>query len=59
MPREMSENEEADVMHRRRIRMKDGRYMIFYTFGDESDTDSSVEDEEAVPVSPVENKSHV
>ncbi len=34
-------------MHRRRIRMQDGRYMIFYTFGDEA---------EAVPASTKEKE---
>ena len=28
--------QEKEVMHRRRITLKDGRYMIFYTFGDET-----------------------
>ena len=32
-----SDNEEPEEMHRREITLPDGRYMIFYTFGDEDD----------------------
>ena len=36
----MNENvsdRETEEMHRREIALPDGRYMIFYTFGDEDD----------------------
>jgi len=33
----MSENNEHEEMHRREITLPDGRYMIFYTFGDEDE----------------------
>jgi hypothetical protein len=36
----MNENgsdKEPEEMHRREIALPDGRYMIFYTFGDEDD----------------------
>jgi hypothetical protein len=32
----------AGAMHKRRTTLEDGRYMIYYTFGDEADS-SSVE----------------
>jgi hypothetical protein len=32
-----SNNNTPVEMHRRRITMPDGRYMIFYTFGDEGE----------------------
>jgi hypothetical protein len=31
------EDNEREEMHRREITLPDGRYMIFYTFGDEDD----------------------
>jgi len=30
-------DKELEEMHRREITLPDGRYMIFYTFGDEDD----------------------
>jgi hypothetical protein len=32
--------EQASHLHRRRITLADGRYLIFYTFGDEPQTSS-------------------
>ena len=40
MAEEIKEHEGAGELHRRRIRMKDGRYMIFYTFGDEAEAEA-------------------
>ena len=31
----MSVEDEQERMHRRRVTLNDGRYLIFYTFGDE------------------------
>ena len=33
----MNENTERGEMHRREITLPDGRYMVFYTFGDEDE----------------------
>lgn len=32
---ESTENPDAGSMHARRVTMPDGRYLIYYTFGDE------------------------
>ncbi len=39
---------ELDEMHRREITLPDGRYMIFYTFGDEELEKEKVEQREDV-----------
>jgi predicted lipoprotein with Yx(FWY)xxD motif len=48
------ENDEASVMHRRRITLKDGRYMIFYTFDDDAQAAASAGSKEAVSESETE-----
>lgn len=35
------EQEEVGRLHRRRITLADGRYLIFYTFGEEAEEPSS------------------
>jgi hypothetical protein len=49
----MHENEdeklERDEMHRREIALADGRYMIFYTFGDDR-TDAEVTNDQGEDV---------
>jgi hypothetical protein len=42
------DNESKDVMHRRRITLKDGRYMIFYTFDGEPEVAAPDDAEEAI-----------
>ncbi|HEY0547821.1 MAG TPA: hypothetical protein VGC91_20750 [Pyrinomonadaceae bacterium] len=61
MSHEIKENESAGEMHRRRIRMKDGRYMIFYTFDDESEAvaDSEVALPEPQPDKQAEDEPRV
>lgn len=34
-------SEQASHLHRRRVTLADGRYLIFYTFGEEPQTSSS------------------
>jgi len=34
---EHGSDKEREEMHRREITLPDGRYMVFYTFGDEDD----------------------
>lgn len=52
MQHDKTEHEGArDALHRRRITLKDGRYMLFYTFGDEGEASHSApsaSDKEAV-----------
>ena len=49
MLREMTtDNDGASVMHRRRITLKDGRYMIFYTFSDDNQSAAPSDSEEAL-----------
>jgi hypothetical protein len=38
------ESEEVDSMHHRQITLADGRYMIFYTFGDADDRSENGDD---------------
>ena len=44
---ETSNGEGAGEMHTRRITLSDGRYLIFYTFGQESAAPDGVESETA------------
>lgn len=39
-------------MNRRRITLADGRYLIFYTFGEEGAGESSDAERESVPAEP-------
>jgi len=41
----MNDNKEQDEMHRREITLADGRYMIFYTFGDEDELKKETNDQ--------------
>ena len=44
----MDENKpdgQTDEMHRREITLADGRYMIFYTFGDDSELKPELSDQ--------------
>lgn len=55
-----AETDDQKIRYRaqpREITLKDGRYMIFYTFADESAKDSSAEANEAVsPAEPEDEK---
>jgi hypothetical protein len=42
------EDDSAGVMHRRRITLKDGRYMIFYNFDDDAQPAAPAGSKEAV-----------
>ena len=42
MNEEPTEQPDLIPMHIREIRLEDGRYMIFYTFGDEGDQEEDV-----------------
>ena len=41
----MNDNEEREDMHRREITLSDGRYMIFYTFGDDGELKKETNDQ--------------
>ena len=40
----MNDKKELEEMHRREITLPDGRYMIFYTFGDDEDLKNETND---------------
>ena len=41
----MNDNREREEMHRREITLPDGRYMIFYTFGDDDELKKETNDQ--------------
>ena len=41
----MNDNKEREEMHRREITLPDGRYMIFYTFGDDDELKKETNDQ--------------